>query len=203
MNPAFSAEQVISALNHLTASHLIIGAETNLPRKKPTSNLTLLEKLIPDLQRQRVESPLVPTLRNVVLVENSQGRVDTSKAKALTPYENALRHGLSSTGLKHRGLLPDDIVNIQFTSGTTSMPKAACLTHRSILNNGRSIGVSPIVSGQQSIPDGGPGPHVADTSRYRLLPPSIVSVSTPFPCSYFHTWKCAHTEVFQVALDAF
>ena len=34
----------------------------------------------------------------------------------------------------------DDIVNIQFTSGTTSAPKAACLTHRSILNNGHSIG---------------------------------------------------------------
>ncbi|KAI5856474.1 long-chain-fatty-acid-CoA ligase [Tricharina praecox] len=38
------------------------------------------------------------------------------------------------------GLSPDDVVNIQFTSGTTSTPKAACLTHKSILNNGKAIG---------------------------------------------------------------
>ena len=37
-------------------------------------------------------------------------------------------------------LHPDEIINIQFTSGTTSLPKAACLSHRSILNNGKSIG---------------------------------------------------------------
>ena len=35
---------------------------------------------------------------------------------------------------------PSEIINIQFTSGTTSSPKAACLTHTSILNNGFFIG---------------------------------------------------------------
>lgn len=33
-----------------------------------------------------------------------------------------------------------DICNLQFTSGTTGQPKAASLTHHSILNNGRFIG---------------------------------------------------------------
>ena len=33
-------------------------------------------------------------------------------------------------------LLPDDAINIQFTSGTTGFPKGATLTHRNILNNG-------------------------------------------------------------------
>ncbi|EZF27225.1 hypothetical protein H112_00737 [Trichophyton rubrum D6] len=42
--------------------------------------------------------------------------------------------------LPDQGLSPTDVVNIQFTSGTTSMPKAACLSHRSILNNGVQIG---------------------------------------------------------------
>lgn len=37
-------------------------------------------------------------------------------------------------------LHPDDTINIQFTSGTTAMPKAAMLSHKSILNNGFSIG---------------------------------------------------------------
>ena len=42
--------------------------------------------------------------------------------------------------LPPQSLSPNDIVNIQFTSGTTAMPKAACLSHRSILNNGAQIG---------------------------------------------------------------
>jgi fatty-acyl-CoA synthase len=35
---------------------------------------------------------------------------------------------------------PDDAVNIQFTSGTTGLPKAATLSHRNILNNGFFVG---------------------------------------------------------------
>src|SRR6185312_5373733 len=35
-----------------------------------------------------------------------------------------------------RTLQFDDAINIQFTSGTTGMPKGATLTHHNILNNG-------------------------------------------------------------------
>lgn len=37
------------------------------------------------------------------------------------------------------GLSPSDVINIQFTSGTTAQPKAAMLSHRAILNNGALI----------------------------------------------------------------
>jgi long-subunit acyl-CoA synthetase (AMP-forming) len=140
LNPAFNAPQVLSALNHLEASTLLIGAETNLPRKDPRSNISLLTHLIPNITGSTVESELVPSLKNVVLVNNAQGRIDLDEYKSIRRYEHVVEDGGQGNALADQGLDPHDIVNIQFTSGTTSMPKAACLSHRSILNNGNSIG---------------------------------------------------------------
>jgi long-subunit acyl-CoA synthetase (AMP-forming) len=74
------------------------------------------------------------------LVDNSLGRIDITEYKSTERYENVLEDGGQGSTLGDQGLDPNDIVNIQFTSGTTSMPKAACLSHRNILNNGNSIG---------------------------------------------------------------
>ncbi|KAL8830207.1 MAG: hypothetical protein Q9170_005833 [Blastenia crenularia] len=140
LNPAFNAPQVIAALNHLEASHLIIGAETNFPRKPSRSNLPLLQQIIPDPKAQRVQFEAVPSLSQIVIVENSDGRIDTGRLNSTTRFDNLLIQSGSARPELTESLSADDVVNIQFTSGTTSMPKAACLTHRSILNNGKSIG---------------------------------------------------------------
>lgn len=140
LNPGFNSPQVISALNHLEASHFIIGAETKLPRKTPRSNIPLLREIIPNLEGTRLESEVVPSLRGLVLVNNSENRIDTSVFKSGLSYPDVVQDGIPGRTLPDQGLHPDDIVNIQFTSGTTSTPKAACLTHRGILNNGNSIG---------------------------------------------------------------
>lgn len=143
MNPAFNSTQVISALSHLSAEHLIISAETNLPRKAPRSNLPLLRSVIPRLDGKTLESESVPSLLNVILVDNSSGRFDSEldeTPRAITRFDDVLEDGGVGRPLEDQNLHPDEVVNIQFTSGTTSMPKAAMLSHKSILNNGNSIG---------------------------------------------------------------
>lgn len=151
LNPGFNVQQVVAALAHLEASHLIIGTETNLPRKEPRSNVRLLQHLIPDLQARKIESEAVPSLQQVIVVDNSEGRIDTSLLRPTVNYDSVLFEGSSPSSLPNQILHADEIVNIQFTSGTTSLPKAACLTHRSILNNGKSIGDRMLLTEQDIV----------------------------------------------------
>ncbi|KAJ9657669.1 hypothetical protein H2198_004197 [Neophaeococcomyces mojaviensis] len=140
LNPAFTATQIAAAFKVLSATHLVIGTETNLPYKPPRSNIPILESLVPDLQASRVQSEAIPTLQHVVLLDNSAGRIDTSPFRALTPFSQ-ISTDTDISGVQPSSTLSNkDIINIQFTSGTTSAPKAACLSHRSILNNGQQIG---------------------------------------------------------------
>lgn len=139
LNPSFNSGQVISALKHLDSSHLIIGAETNLSRKPPKSNVPMLTEITPTIRSSRMESEAVPSLRQIVVVDNSYGRINVQEElKATIPFQSIEND--SEQTLQDQNLQKEEVVNIQFTSGTTSMPKAACLSHRSILNNGIQIG---------------------------------------------------------------
>lgn len=144
LNPSFNAHQVQAALAHLGAEVLIIGAVTDLAYRpgKGRSNRALLETVVGDLHRSAIQSEAVPTLRRVVVLDNRANHpgVDfpLEDLPALSPY-NDLLQGSDRAVVPDAPLDPSDTINIQFTSGTTSMPKAAQLSHTSILNNGAFI----------------------------------------------------------------
>ncbi|KAI5817712.1 acyl-CoA synthetase/AMP-acid ligase-like protein II [Pyronema omphalodes] len=154
LNPSFNITQVISALTHLDASHLVVSLETNLPRAAPRSNIPLITQLL--------ETNAAPSLRKIITVDNSSGRIDPNSLGASTvikgletvKYRDVYDDGRNRINpLQRPGekLDPEDIVNIQFTSGTTSAPKAACLTHLGILNNGLSIGDRMLLTPEDSV----------------------------------------------------
>lgn len=149
LNPAFNASQIAAALSHLNVEMLIIGAVTDRAYKpcQGRSNFDLLKSLVPDLESGRIESPQIPSLKRVVVVDNvayhPQVDFQLDQYPSLTSY-STLKPASSLSGA--RSVVPDvplrsdETINIQFTSGTTSHPKAAMLTHTNILNNGYFIG---------------------------------------------------------------
>ncbi|KFA69693.1 hypothetical protein S40285_05930 [Stachybotrys chlorohalonatus IBT 40285] len=144
LNPSFNAIQLTAALCHLEVEVLVIGAVTDLAYKpgRGRSNEELLRDVVGDLNGSKIQSENVPALRQVIVLDNRPSHPDIAfkldHCRAFTPYATLLE-GSPDAITPDTPLDPSDIINIQFTSGTTSSPKAAMLAHASILNNGALI----------------------------------------------------------------
>ncbi|RYP48722.1 hypothetical protein DL768_005442 [Monosporascus sp. mg162] len=156
LNPSFNAQQLAAALEHLGVEVLVIAAVADVAYRpcRGRANLGLLEALIPDLRAPKVEAPAVPSLRSVVVLDNRASHPEAyfplEELRALVNYEDLLLQGgggRAAAVTPDAPLAPHETINIQFTSGTTSRPKAPMLTHAGILNNGhliaRRMGLGP------------------------------------------------------------
>ncbi len=146
LNPGFGGPQLAAALALLSVEVLVAGAVADVAYKpgQGRSNLRLLRGLVADLHARRVEAPAVPTLRRVVVVDNTVAHAAVGAAwpagfAALTPFNELAAGSTAAVVPDGRRLDAHDTANIQFTSGTTSQPKAAMLSHASVLNNGHLV----------------------------------------------------------------
>ena len=100
----------------------------------------IISELCPELKNLEPGKPLysknLPFLRNVVTVGFSMDGCLTWEGmlsrSSLIPREEVRRRASL--------VKPDDVCNMQYTSGTTGFPKGVMLTHRNIVNNGKTIG---------------------------------------------------------------
>jgi len=104
--------------------------------------VTMMNQLVPELKtakRGHLSSEKFPFLKNVVYVGQRKHRGMYSSSELLLLGKHC---GDAQMLEIEASLSCDDVVNMQYTSGTTGFPKGVMLTHRNILNNGWGIGVN-------------------------------------------------------------
>jgi fatty-acyl-CoA synthase len=126
VNPAFQEVELEFVLRQVGCKALVTA-----PGFKTTDYLAILGKLLPELATSRpggLAGARLPELRMIV-------QLGGSAARGALPFAE-----LAAESWTPPTVDPDDAYNIQFTSGTTGLPKGATLSHFNLVNNGYFTG---------------------------------------------------------------
>ena len=135
MNTAYKVREAEYLLRQADVHTLVM-----IDGYKDSDYVSVIKTLCPELEYSSAQNPLhckhLPFLRRIITV--------SSKQKGCLTWEEALQYGASvPVETVHRLAAltrPDDVCNMQYTSGTTGFPKGVMLTHSNIVNNGKCIG---------------------------------------------------------------
>ncbi|MBF6634230.1 MAG: AMP-binding protein, partial [Planococcus sp. (in: Bacteria)] len=135
VNTSYQSSELEYLLEQSDATTLILGEEF-----KGTSYIEIVNTVCPELataEKGKIVSKKLPHFKRVIVMSNS------SYPGIYTWNEfEAFAEKVSDAEYQERFLSmdPDDVINIQYTSGTTGFPKGVMLTHLNVVNNGKLIG---------------------------------------------------------------
>jgi fatty-acyl-CoA synthase len=137
INPAYRVSELEYTLNKVGVKALIAADAF-----KSSDYLGMMETLAPEIRASRprwLESARIPTLRTVIKI----GPAPRSGWLNFADLEQAgSAADLAQVSEIAAALDRYDAINIQFTSGTTGLPKGATLCHRNLVNNAYFVGAS-------------------------------------------------------------
>ncbi|EPR44563.1 AMP-dependent synthetase and ligase [Desulfovibrio sp. X2] len=118
---------------------------------RDTDYVRVVNELVPELrtsERGRLDSASFPHLRRVFFMGPEKHRGMYSMPELLSL---AAMTGKDEYQARQDELDPHDVVNMQYTSGTTGFPKGVMLTHVGIGNNGYWIGANQLFTDKDRV----------------------------------------------------
>ncbi|KAH7399064.1 hypothetical protein DE146DRAFT_695052 [Phaeosphaeria sp. MPI-PUGE-AT-0046c] len=131
LNNTYTPSELTSALKRTSTRVLLVASDI-----KSRS----LAVHIQSTQQARAAGELSQLKHTVVLGQNEGPNYKPETISYTDFLRTASSVNIDELCAAEKVVKDEDIVNVQFTSGTTGLPKAALLTHRNILNNGRFVG---------------------------------------------------------------
>ncbi|KAK4955193.1 hypothetical protein LTR10_007388 [Elasticomyces elasticus] len=135
LNPSYTSQQVVSALRHVDVRCYIASSDILLPYKAPVSSSTLLKSVFAACDKDDGQV----SVSSVIVASNGAPNEQAIQDSRVWAFEDLLEAHRGRVVEPATKLHQDDTISLQFTSGTTSSPKAVALDHWSILNNANVV----------------------------------------------------------------
>ena len=135
VNPVYKSHELAYVMKQSDMKALCI-----IDAFRDVDYVQIVRELVPEAltqERGRLVSGEFPMLKSLIYMgpEKHRGMYTVPELLLLGEHGDDAAYALAQTGFD-----AGDVINMQYTSGTTGFPKGVMLTHRNILNNGFFIG---------------------------------------------------------------
>ncbi len=193
VNPAYRTHELEYVLKQSDASAIIL-----IGNFRSSDYVGMLNEVVPELATSapgQLRSDKLPHLRNVIFIPPyAAASEDISREcpPGMWPWDDVRERGeeISASALAQRQATchPDDVINIQYTSGTTGNPKGVMLSHHNIISNMVYTGQGLHLTEQDRLCIPVPLYHCFGCCAGSLLC-SINGATMVFPSEYFDPLK--------------